>query len=236
MTADPLVLLPEIDRATARLLDTARKLDDAALAGPSLLPGWSRGHVLTHLARNADACVNLLTGARTGVDTPMYPDDKKRDADIEAGSHRPVAEQVSDLSATAERLDAAVTQMPPAAWAANVRWRGGHSRPAAYVPWARLSEVELHHVDLDAGYRPADWPDAFVHRLLHDLAADLAGAMAPVRLHATDLDHEVTIGTDPTVTVNGAGHGIAAWLSGRGDGADLTVVPAGPLPTVPIWK
>jgi maleylpyruvate isomerase len=236
MTADPLVLLPEVDRATARLLETARKLDDAAVTGPSLLPGWTRGHVLTHLARNADACVNLLTGARTGADRPMYPSPEQRNADIEAGARRPVAEQISDLTAAAERFDAAAAQMPAGAWAAIIRWRGGHTRPAAYVPWARLSEVELHHADLDAGYRPADWPDAFVHRLLHDLAADLAEAMAPVRLHATDLDHELTIGTDPAVTVSGSGHGIAAWLSGRADGADLAVTPDGPLPTVPIWK
>ncbi|GIG73332.1 maleylpyruvate isomerase family mycothiol-dependent enzyme [Planosporangium flavigriseum] len=236
MTADPLVLLPEIDRATARLLETTRRLDDAAVTGGSLLPGWTRGHLLTHLARNADACVNLLTGARTGADTPAYPSDEHRTADIEAGARRPVAEQASDLAAAAERFDAAVAQLPPAAWTATVRWRGGHTRLAAYIPWARLSEVELHHVDLDAGYRPADWPDAFVHRLLHDLVADLAESMAPVRLHATDLEHELTIGTDPAVTVSGSGHGIAAWLSGRADGADLTVTPEGPLPTVPIWK
>jgi maleylpyruvate isomerase len=236
MTADPLVLLPEIDRATARLLETARKLDDAGVAQPSLLAGWTRGHVLTHLARNADACVNLLTGARTGVETPAYPNDRQRDVDIEAGARRPVAEQISDLTAAAERLHEAVAQMPPGAWAATVRWRGGHTRGAAYIPWARLCEIGLHHVDLDAGYRPADWSEAFVHRLLHDLAADFAGTMAPVRLHATDLDHELTIGADPAVTVSGAGHGIAAWLSGRADGADLTVTPEGPLPTVPIWK
>ena len=86
MTADPLVLLPEIDRATARLLATARKLDDADLAAPSRLPGWTRGHVLAHLARNADGCVNLLTWARTGIETPQYASDERRDADIETGA------------------------------------------------------------------------------------------------------------------------------------------------------
>ncbi|MGC9665761.1 maleylpyruvate isomerase family mycothiol-dependent enzyme [Planosporangium sp. 12N6] len=236
MTADPLVLLPEIDRATARLLETVRKLDDDAVAGPSRLPGWTRGHVLTHLARNADACVNLLEGARTGTEIPMYPSDEQRDAAIHGGSGRPVAEQAADLTASAERVDAAMARMPAGAWTATVRWRSGRTRPAAYVPWARLVEVEIHHVDLDAGYRTADWPDPFVHRLLHDLAADLADAMAPVRLHAADLGHELAVGTDPSVTVSGSGHALAAWLSGRSDGADLTVTPEGPLPTVPTWK
>jgi maleylpyruvate isomerase len=54
VTTDPLVLLPEGDRAVARLLATARTLDGAGLAASSLLPGWTRGHVLSHLARSAN--------------------------------------------------------------------------------------------------------------------------------------------------------------------------------------
>jgi maleylpyruvate isomerase len=236
MTADPLVLLPEIDRATARLLATARKLDDADLAAPSRLPGWTRGHVLAHLARNADGCVNLLTGARTGNETPQYASDEQRDSDIETGAGRPGTEHVADLVASAERVDEAVAQMPPDAWAATVRWRSGRLRPAAYITWARLCEVEVHHTDLDAGYAPTDWPDSFVHRLLHELTADLADGMSPVRLHAVDLDHELTIGPDPAVTVGGPGSAIASWLAGRSTGTGLTVTPDGPLPTVPNWK
>jgi maleylpyruvate isomerase len=236
MTADPLVLLPEIDRATARLLATANKLDDDAVAGASLLPGWTRGHVLTHVARNADSSVNLLTGARTGKETPQYISGAQRDTDIAAGAGRSAAELVADLSATAKRIDEAVAQMPPEAWAASVRWLSGKTTSAAYVMWARLREVEVHHVDLDGGYDWADCPDPFVHRLLHELAADLAGAMTPVRLHAVDLDHELAVGPDPVVTVSGAGHAIARWLAGRGGEGLLTVTPEVPLPTVPIWK
>src|SRR5262249_52666106 len=236
MTADPLVLLPELDRATARLLATARKLDDAAVAAPSLLPGWTRGHVLAHVARNADGAVNLLTWGRTGEETPQYASGEQRDADIEAGAARSSAEHVADIASSAERIDEAVAQMPPDAWAATVRWRSGRPTPAAYVMWSRLREVEIHHVDLDAGYRSADWPDLFVHRLLHELATDLAGGMAPVRLHATDLDHELTVGADPVATVSGPGHAIASWLAGRPCDTELAVAPDGPLPTVPIWK
>ncbi len=35
---------------------------------PSLLPGWTRGHVLTHIARNADSFVRVLEAARSGRD------------------------------------------------------------------------------------------------------------------------------------------------------------------------
>jgi maleylpyruvate isomerase len=235
MTADPLVLLPEVDRATAHLLETARTLDDTAVAAPSLLPHWSRGHVLTHLARSADACVNLLTWARTGTETPAYASAEQREADIEAGAGRPAAEQVADLVAAARRFDEAVEQMPPEAWAVTVR-TPSKATLAAYVPWLRLREVELHHVDLDTGYGTGDWPDGFVHRLLHELATDLADDLPPLRLHATDLDHELTLGSDPVATVSGPGHAIAAWLTGRAGDDVVTMVPEGPAPAVPKWK
>src|SRR5689334_3396068 len=164
MTADPLVLLPEIDRATARLLATARTLDDAAVAAPSLLPGWTRGHVLAHVARNADACVRLLTWARTGEPRHQYESAAARAAEIEADAGRTADEHAADLAASAERIDEAVAQMPPDAWAAPVGWLNGRTTPAAYVTWSRLREVEVHHADLGAGYRPADWPPPFVHR------------------------------------------------------------------------
>ncbi|HEX2301338.1 MAG TPA: maleylpyruvate isomerase N-terminal domain-containing protein, partial [Pseudonocardiaceae bacterium] len=71
------------------------------LSGPSRLPGWTRGHVVTHLARNAEGLTRLLTWARTGVETPMYPSREARAADIEAGAGRPPAEQLDDLCRTA---------------------------------------------------------------------------------------------------------------------------------------
>ena len=64
--------LDRLAMATERLLTTATALSDAQMRDPSLLPGWTRGHVLTHIARNADGLVNLMRWARTGTKTPMY--------------------------------------------------------------------------------------------------------------------------------------------------------------------
>ena len=71
--------LPSLDRAldemaaaTDRLLRSVDGLTEEDLAGPSLLPGWTRAHVLTHVARNADGFVNLVHAARTGEDREMY--------------------------------------------------------------------------------------------------------------------------------------------------------------------
>ena len=64
--------MASIAAATGRLLTVAGTLTDAEVAEPSLLPGWTRGHVLTHLARNADGLANLLRWAGTGIETPVY--------------------------------------------------------------------------------------------------------------------------------------------------------------------
>lgn len=237
MTSDPLLLTGEVDDATARLLRTAATFDDADLAAPSLLPGWTRGHVLAHLARNADGFVNLLTAARTGEPIPMYASPTARDSDIEAGASRPPEAHLDDLRRTADRLAEAVAAMPVEAWAATVETRRG-PWPAAMLVWGRLRELEVHHVDLGAGYRPADWPEAFAHRLLHEVATGLAGRAdaPPMVLRFDGSRHELVIGDRAAApTVTGTAPELAAWLIGRSPGSVLTVTPDGPLPTPPEW-
>ncbi len=237
MTSDPLLLTGEVDDATARLLRTAATFDDPDLAAASLLPGWTRGHVLAHLARNADGFVNLLTAARTGEPIPMYASPAAREADIASGASRPPEEQLDDLRRTADRFAEAVAAMPVEAWGATVETRRG-PWPAAMLVWGRLRELEVHHVDLAAGYRPADWPEAFGHRLLHEVATGLAGRAdaPPMVLRFDGSRHELVVGDRAAApTVTGAATELAAWLIGRSPGTVLTVTPDGPLPTPPEW-
>src|SRR3954454_12113758 len=168
MTFDPLVLMTDVDRATERLLRTAESLEQGTIAQPSMLPGWTVGHVLTHVARNADAYTNLLTWARTGVETPAYATPTARAEGIEAGFGRPLAEQIADLREAHERFADAAAAMPAEAWAVHLPPTGAS---AAAVPWARLREVEVHHVDLGRGYTPENWSDAFALRLLREIVA-----------------------------------------------------------------
>ena len=72
--------------AHARLLATIDALTDDDAARPSLLPGWTVGHVLTHLARNADSHVRILTAAAAGASVEQYQGGgPARDAAIEDG-------------------------------------------------------------------------------------------------------------------------------------------------------
>jgi maleylpyruvate isomerase len=236
VSTDPLALAEDVRRSTERLLGTAAGLDDEAVAGPSLLPGWTRGHVLTHLARNADGATNLLTWARTGVETPQYASLEQRAADIEAGASRDAAAQRADLTVSAERLDAAIEAMPAPAWTAVVRWTDGRESPAAQVMWRRLRELEIHHVDLAAGYTAADWPEAFTRRLATSLAKDFGARPDGPRLvlRSPELGHDLPIGEgvgEPVI--GGPLWAAAAWLIGRSAGGGLAVEPPGPLPVVP---
>ena len=232
MTVDPLVLMTDVEQAIERLLRTAKEMDDAAVGGPSLLPGWSRGHVLTHLARQADAMTNLLTWARTGVETPGYPSPRARVDGIEAGAARPIAEHVADIRGAHDKMADAAAAMSGEAWTFFIPDR---KQPAAALPWVRLREVEVHHVDLGLAYTSEDWSDGFALRLLREI---VGGSPAPdMVLRPYGLEHPLTIGTptDASPTIGGPTRALAAWLAGRGDGADLTVSPDGKLPTPGAW-
>jgi len=231
MTMDPLVLMTDVEQATERLIRTAEGLDVAA---PSALPDWTVGHVLTHVARNADAYTNLLTWARTGVETAPYATPTARAEGIEAGFGRPLAEQIADIRESHERFADAAAAMPAQAWTFFLPWTGAS---AAAVPWARLREVEVHNVDLGAAYTPEDWSDAFALRLLREIVAGAKADDFSLVLRPHGVDHPLTIGTaNGAPTIGGPTRAIAAWLAGRGDGADLTVSPDGELPQPPRWK
>ena len=155
-------LSDQIDQATQRLLGTARIITDPDLRVPSMLPGWTRGHVLAHVARNADGMRNVLAGVRTGQDRPAYASAEAREAGIEQDAGRRATEQAADLASSAMALRTVARQLPDARWQVPVRMLDGTDFfPAAELLTRRLAEVELHHCDLGAGYGPGDWPAFF---------------------------------------------------------------------------
>jgi maleylpyruvate isomerase len=151
----------QIDDATQRLIGTARAIAESDLRHPSLLPGWTRAHVLAHVARSADAIRNLLVGARSGEERPAYPSAEARDAGIEESAALKAKDLVADLAGSAMALRAIVRQLNEEAWQFPVRLPDSAPFPATRLLTIRLVEVELHHCDLGAGYGPDDWPGSF---------------------------------------------------------------------------
>lgn len=150
-----------IDDATQRLLGDARLMADSDLRAPSLLPGWTRAHVLAHLARGADAMRNLLVGAGSGQVRPAYASAEARQAGIDQGAAMTAKDLTADLADSAMALRTVARRLPDEAWQVPLRILDSVPFPAAQILTRRLVELELHHCDLGAGYGPADWPAAF---------------------------------------------------------------------------
>jgi maleylpyruvate isomerase len=188
--------------AHQRLLATVVSVDDGTMGRPSRLPGWTIGHVLTHIARNADGHTRRLEGALHGLEVPRYPGGPaERERDIQAGSARTARELHDDVAESAKRLEATWARSAAAGWP-NAQLLATDSWPTTGSPVRRLREVEVHHVDLGLGYEVTNWPDEYVQWEL-----PIALERLPKRL-ANDKD----------------AHRLLGWLTGRSpnlDGVDL---------------
>jgi maleylpyruvate isomerase len=223
------------ERGEAFFAGELDRLAEADLDGPSLLPGWPRRTVVAHVARNADALVNLLFWARTGEETPMYPSTEARDAAIAETARLPADQLVADCRAAGQRLAAAVRELPEPAWATEVRTAQGRTVPASEVPWMRCREVWVHAVDLDAGDLDAgvgfaDIPDDVLAALVEDVTRmwQRRGQTPEVRFTTGARDW----GEGPVTVTGGLPH-LTAWVTGRSPADQLTA--DGPLPPLPAW-
>ncbi|MEV5980326.1 maleylpyruvate isomerase family mycothiol-dependent enzyme [Streptomyces sp. NPDC052114] len=218
--------LASVRDATDRLLTAVAKLNNDSIAEPSRLPGWTRGHVLAHVARNADALVNVLAGR------PMYASAATRDADIERDAPRALAAQLEDVRESAGRFAAQADV--PADWSRTITMRNGITDSASRVPFRRWVEVDLHHVDLDIGYELEDLPEDFAQREIAFLAARFTGNAEVPPTRITDGTHAWSTGRtgDAEVTVSGPAPDLVGWLAGRRDGSALTAE-GGLLPALP---
>lgn len=191
----PVEHIAECAESRRRLLATIESLTDDQASAPSLLPGWSRGHVLTHLARKTDSFVWLLGGACAGEVREQYPEPGMRERDIEAGAGRSATELREDVAAAFDRFEAAVSVFPDDLWG----WTGivqPGARTMAETVFRHLRDLEVHHVDLGLGYAPSDWPAVYVEG---ELMRRLAGL--PDRAERSAL---------------------VAWLLGRAEAPELS--------------
>jgi maleylpyruvate isomerase len=218
-------------------------LPDDALRAPSALPGWSRAHVVAHVARNAEALTRLATWARTGIETPMYPSREARAAEIESSAQKPVDVLRAELTATAADLDGALAALDEKTWRSEVRSALGRPIPAAEIPWMRVREVWLHAVDLDAGVSVAEIAPDVVDTLLDDSTGTLSAAEGcpSAVLAPTDRDRTWALGpaSDGPLRVRGEAAQVLGWLVGRTGPDAVEAVTADGTPTAvpapPRW-
>jgi maleylpyruvate isomerase len=190
-------------KAHAEVVATMQTLDDAQVSQPSLLPGWTVGHVATHIARNAEGHIRMLQGAMRDEVVPMYPGGtQQRTADIEAGSTRAAADLTADVVVTAAELEATWDALPAEAWSRHGVTIAGEISMVDLL-FIRWREVCVHHADLGLGFTWEDWDDEYVRLDLARLTMQWA-SRKPMGL--TDL---------PPAALAAPPHRRLAWLLGR---------------------
>ena len=210
-----------IAEATQRLLGDTIRLSDDEWRSPSLLPGWSRAHVATHLARGADAVRCLVSAALAGELRALYPSDEAKYNAIERGSERSGLDLQIDLDTSAGRLSETLDQVDD--WLMPIRLPEGEY-PASILTLVCLQELTLHHIDLDCGFSvddldlvPARWLLQWLCLLLRD----------DDTLPSVDIESDSGVtasfgGTGIHRRVTGSDAALWAWLAGRHDGTTLT--------------
>ena len=235
--SDRVDLLTRLAESEARLAATVATLTPEAYAAPSLLPGWTRGHVVGHLTLNAAGLAGAVAAANAGERVaPCMPPRQRRDGDIDvfAGERprpthrRRLAAAVADLAAAARRGHARLGRRD-----ASTRTPGSdRSFPAGLVPLMRWREVEIHHADLGAGYSQRGLARGVLRRARRRRwpGAPAPGASRPGR--PTSDARGSVVPTDPSCRARVGDLGW--WLTGRGTGEGLTS-DDGVLPEMEAW-
>jgi maleylpyruvate isomerase len=234
MTTSPAAALHESEQ---RLVRTVDSLADDEWSRPSVLPGWSRTHVIAHLALNAEGLAGALDDLRHGRPAAMYASNESRDSDIDELAASTPPEIRSRLFAAGEQLREMLAVLSDDDWTGSIeRVPGGPTFAVMALPSTRRREVEIHHADLGCDYRHTDWPRDFRVELLDAVTADQAANpdTDDFKVSATDLGMTWRVGADEPV-VAGAAADLGWWLVGRGSGDGLSTA-SGVLPRIGAWR
>jgi maleylpyruvate isomerase len=241
-TTDPAIkdALLLVRRGTAYFSRKLNELRDEEFDEPSLLPGWSRRHVIAHVGYNARALTRLTEWAATGVEQPMYESSEARWREIEYGATlSPLA--LRNLSEhAAVHLNVEWRDLEDDAWKSEIRTATGRVVPASATVWMRTREVWLHAVDLDNGASYNHFPIELVDHLLADVLSTWRGregadAVPNFVLEPSDRDQPRRVRDgDPDLVLRGTAAALARWVTGRGS-AGVATADGSPVPPSPRW-
>jgi len=146
-----------MQRESAMVMATVASLADDELSKPTKCEGWTRAHMIAHLALGADAMTNLATWAVTGRETPAYESREKRDAEIETAAKLAAAELTGALEQANARLLEAFQKLADGVQVATLPTLFSGEINAFSLPARRTTELIVHHDDLDTTW---EWHEA----------------------------------------------------------------------------
>lgn len=219
-----------------RAIRTVDSLSDQQWAEPSALPGWTRAHVVAHLALNAEGFARALDAIQDSGSRAIYDSNEARTAEIEDLAAAKSSEIRDRYYAATTRLRHTFGALTAEQWNLSVhRVPGAPAWLVSMLPHFRRREVEVHHADMAATYSALDWPIDFTTDLLDLLTRNHATSerTPDFAIKATDLDRTWPVGSYSPV-ISGSAGALAWWLIGRGTGEGLTC-DDGTLPTLGPW-
>jgi maleylpyruvate isomerase len=221
---------------TAYFARRLAELGDDELNAPSLLPGWTRRHVIAHVGYNARALTHLTEWARSGIENPMYSEPGERLRQIERGVTLPARALRHRYDHSAVYLSVEWRDLTNEQWDFEIATAQGRRVPVRETAWMRAKEVWIHAVDLNSGGSFLDFPTAFAVAVIRDVQSAWLrrSEEANFTLQVTDRsqDDRIMIGHGGQV-ISGSASDLARWLTGRG--ARGLRSGSSELPEVPRW-
>ena len=107
------------------------------------------------------AHIALFGGPAAGEIRRLHPEGHDADAAADEGATRTAHAFRADLAAALDGLETAWLSLGEEQWDHGAIMTAG-PRTLAETVSHHLRNVEVHHVDLDVGYGPRDWPPEFL--------------------------------------------------------------------------
>jgi maleylpyruvate isomerase len=189
------------------LLGRLGGLTDDMVARPSLLPEWTVGHVLAHIAHQGDSISRLFRAAELGEMVDQYEGGfAARVAAIERDASLSADEHVTGVRRSIYALEGAIASAREG-WYGSARMVSGIEVPVTDLPLRRWREVEVHMGDLGLAELQCVGPDSWsLDYVRHDLSVMTMQWKSRGSMGLTDLPSQIRT-QSPTVRLG--------WLMGR---------------------
>lgn len=222
--------LSRLGRETDMLMATVESLSADEMTAPSLCEGWTRAHVIAHLASNGRALVRLINWALTGEEQQLYASKEARAQEISDLAALPREELLGRLGESAQYFAEQAQRLGGDLAVEEVHLHGKQI-PATSIVALRIAEVVVHHHDLGTAWTIEEADPDSVLNAIEAAVRTMRAKGAPGMTLVTEERDEWVVG-DGALRVSSDREGLLEWLA---RGVTENVEADGPLPALPSW-